>query len=119
MLIHRTILFSCVVAGLLVCPAFAVEPPGFFATHCVECHSPPANQGGLDLTALPRDFAQPEAFARWVKIHDRIQAGEMPPKTEARPPAEELQKITGWLQESLTTADRVRLQAAGKTAVGG
>ena len=107
MLIHRYILLYCVVAGLLASDLIAAEPLGFFAAHCVECHSPPANQGGLDLTALPRDFAQPEAFARWVKIHDRIQAGEMPPKTEARPKPEDLQQITGWLQESLTTADRL------------
>ena len=51
--------------------------------------TPTRTKGGLDLTALKPDFADAENFARWVKVHDRIESGEMPPKKKPRPPADE------------------------------
>src|SRR4030095_2787241 len=32
----------------------------------------------------------PANFQRWVKVHDRLKAGEMPPKEKKRPDAAEL-----------------------------
>ena len=42
--------------------------------------------GGLDLTSLPFDPANPTNFAQWVKVHDRLRAGEMPPKAVNKRP---------------------------------
>jgi hypothetical protein len=65
-------------------------PHKFFAAHCTECHDGDVKKGGLDLTALQADFANAEVFSRWVKIFDRIDTGEMPPKKRDRPPSGEL-----------------------------
>ena len=57
----------------------------FADRHCSSCHNDVDKEGGLDLTALdftPTDSAN---FLTWVKIHDRVQTGEMPPKEKKRP----------------------------------
>lgn len=61
-------------------PAKAAEMPRvFFEKHCFDGHDATEKQGGFDLGALKTDFADAENFARWVKVHDRIESGEMPP----------------------------------------
>ena len=51
----------------------------FLAAHCLACHNGDTKQGNLDLTALSFDLSNPKVFASWVKIHDRVRDGEMPP----------------------------------------
>ena len=89
----------------------------FMEKHCADCHDADQKAGGLDLAALTPDFGAPEAFARWVKVHDLIESGEMPPTKKPRPPADETAGVTRWLRASLTAADRARLDAEGRTAI--
>jgi hypothetical protein len=95
----------------------SAEPAAFFDAHCTSCHDTDEHKGNLDLTKLKRDFTDAENFARWVKIHDRIESGEMPPKKKPRPPAEELKAATASLNEALVKADRARLDAEVRTGV--
>src|SRR5205085_313969 len=44
----------------------------------------------------------------WVKIHDRVRSGEMPPKKEKRLPQSDLDLITGWLNSELSAVDAER-----------
>lgn len=53
---------------------------GFLQQHCVRCHSGDQPAGGLLLTAGPADLSNPDQRARWVYLHDRVAAGEMPPE---------------------------------------
>src|SRR4051794_13091765 len=62
----------------------------FLDRHCLECHESVTKKGGLDLTELASDLAAPQTFAQWVAVHDRVSAGEMPPKTKPRPEPAEL-----------------------------
>ncbi|MBV8879431.1 MAG: DUF1592 domain-containing protein [Planctomycetaceae bacterium] len=89
----------------------------YLEKHCVECHDAETKKGNLDLTALKADFANPDTFSRWVKVYDRVQAGEMPPKKKAAPAPTETQAMLGALKKSLLAADRARLDAQGRTAV--
>jgi hypothetical protein len=91
------------------------EPAAFFERHCTECHDRETKKGGLDLTALKPEYAKPDVFAKWVKVHDRIQSGEMPPKKQARPPAADVKAVTDRLKQSLVQAERARLDAQGRT----
>ena len=72
-------------------------------------------KGGLDLTALKFDPADPDNAAAWVKVHDRIAAGEMPPKSRPRPPAAEAAAATKSLHDDLVTAERTAAARDGKT----
>jgi hypothetical protein len=83
----------------------------FLENRCFDCHDAKTKKGNLDLTALQADFADADAFSRWVKVHDRIQCGEMPPKKKPRPDASEIKAVTGWLAESLINAERPRIDA--------
>ncbi|MEY4198510.1 MAG: hypothetical protein RLZZ265_250, partial [Verrucomicrobiota bacterium] len=97
-------------------PGRAAELAPFLARHCVECHDADTKKGNLDLTSLPSATAGAEAFARWVKVHDRIQSGEMPPKKKARPAPTEVQAITRSLADTLIAAEQRRLAEAPRTA---
>jgi hypothetical protein len=104
------------IIGALAIPASgrAQPPPQFFEDHCYSCHDSGTKAGGLDLTALKFDPADPENFARWVKIHDRIAAGEMPPKRKPRPPAADVARVTKSLHDDLVAAER-KAAASGRT----
>jgi mono/diheme cytochrome c family protein len=77
----------------------------FFQQHCVECHDSQTKEAGLDLSAVQLDLNTAESFARWVKIHDRIQSGEMPPKDRPRPEAPEAAELLQSLRQSLVAAE--------------
>ena len=98
--------------------AQSAKPPakGFFTKHCLECHDAETKKGSLDLTALQPDFADAENFARWLKVHDRVQAGEMPPKKAAQPTAAERQAFLRALGEEVKAAESVA-SAGGRTLV--
>ena len=105
------------ILALWLAASLQAEPKLFFEAHCSDCHNAETKKGGLDLSSLKRDFAKPEDFARWVKVYDRLEAGEMPPKKKARPPAEELRATTDWLRRSLSAAERAQLDAQGRTVL--
>ena len=109
--IHRAILPG------LIAVAVHAEPAAFFEKHCIECHDADTHKGGLDLTALKRDYADTENFARWVKVHDRIESGEMPPKKKARPGETELKNALASLSTDLVNAERARLDAQSRTGL--
>ncbi len=57
---------------------------GFLKQNCYDCHEGPLAEGGLDLTQLDNRLEDPATFARWVRIHDRVRSGEMPPPDYAK-----------------------------------
>lgn len=109
-----TLLFS-----LCINIATSAESPisPFTQKHCLDCHSKENPKADLNLETLSYDLTDPKTFARWVKIHDRVRAGEMPPKSEARPDAAELTKSMDALSAQLTAADLARRGAEGRATV--
>jgi hypothetical protein len=87
----------------------------FLQKHCLECHDADAKKGGLDLSALPFDTGNAKNFATWVKVHDRVHDGEMPPKKQARPDAAELQAFLHSLADPLVAADLDRESKEGRS----
>src|SRR5690348_1738040 len=84
------------VAGVLVAGAASLRAAttfpdagvlAFTDRYCTTCHNDVDREGGLDLTSLPYTPDNSDNFATWVKVHDRVQAGEMPPKEKKRPAA--------------------------------
>ncbi len=84
----------------------------FLETHCIDCHDADLNKGGLDLDALGHDLNDPATMARWVRIQDRVESGEMPPKKKKRPSGAELIAFIEPLADALTDA-----HSAAKAAV--
>ena len=103
------------IALALSFPAWADEAAGLpkplqksFEEHCLECHDSDTKKGGLDLTKLRMQFQDSAQFAEWVKVHDRVRSGEMPPKKKTRPPQADVALITNWLNSELSAADAER-----------
>ncbi len=105
------------VGGFTITCAADLKLDSFFARHCTECHDKDTKKGNLDLTSLKPDFADADNFARWVKVHDRIESGEMPPKKKARPPAKDTAAMVKWLRESLLKAEQAKLAGTGRTGL--
>ncbi len=106
------------VVALLASASFApAAGPAFFEKHCASCHDGETKAGGLDLAALAFDPANDENFARWVKLYDRVESGEMPPKKKPRPDPAERAAALKALKAPLLAAEAKRHAGAGRTAV--
>lgn len=97
----------------------AVPTPGraFLEQHCIECHDSDVKKGDLDLTSLSFDPSDPALFARWVRVHDKVAGGEMPPKKKAQPPGPEREAFLASLAKPLTEADFARQSEYGRGIV--
>ena len=74
---------ALVIVASLLLPAFAQMPSGLRTAidkTCLGCHSGAAAKGGLDFASLSFDLGNRVTRERWVRVHDRIEKGEMPPK---------------------------------------
>ncbi len=97
-----------VVSSCSMPAVFAEENPAaikFFAGYCIDCHGKSTQEAALDLTSLPWDLKNPDHFRRWLKIHDRIEAGEMPPKVADQPTHGERSKVLKELKTSLIAGE--------------
>lgn len=57
----------------------------FLANNCLDCHAGASAEAGLDLSVLATNLEKPAAFDSWVKVVDRVSAGEMPPPEDSAP----------------------------------
>lgn len=109
-----------VVLPLLVAAAAAAPaaPPAaaraFLEQHCTSCHDSVEKKGNLDLEALAFSPADPRNHAFWVKLHDRVVAGEMPPARKPRPGVDETSAFLGALSKELVAAETARLAEEGR-----
>lgn len=79
----------------------------FLSRYCIDCHGAASPAAALDLTSLPQEFANPEFSRRWVKIFDRISAGEMPPAKSVPLPDADRTAFTEQLRRAITEAEQV------------
>src|SRR5437773_5291161 len=108
----KAVVGFCLLMPLAASPGAAelsVAERGFVERYCYECHDRDTMKGGLDLTALKLDLANPTNFSTWVLVHDRVSHGEMPPKKEARPEEAALTTFTQALFDRLMSAERASM----------
>ena len=87
----------------------AVAPPdiaAFVENYCAKCHNDVDKESNLDLTSVPFALDDPANFQRWAAVHDRLNAGEMPPKKKKRPEAAELEQFIHRLASSLEAQEQ-------------
>ena len=101
--------------GLLALALPAKELAPFLDKHCLECHDSQTRKGDFDLEALKFAPTDPRNLAAWVKVHDQIATGEMPPRKKARPDAAAQSAYLADLGGKLAAADSARLAAEGRT----
>jgi len=117
--VERTFLYPAFIAASLLCGvSFANEAPikgsvEFFDQYCGECHYEDQS-GGLDLSVLTFDPGNRDNFATWVRMLDRVTAGEMPPRKKPRPAHADLETFTQAVSASLTTFEKERTARDGR-----
>lgn len=52
----------------------------FLQRYCLDCHTGPDAENGFDIVGLGNDLQRPEVMAKWVRLFDRVERNEMPPK---------------------------------------
>jgi hypothetical protein len=87
----------------------------FTDKYCTGCHNSAAKLGGLDLSSLQFEPDKPANFAEWVKVNDRLRAGEMPPKAiTKRPDLTEQKAFVDDLATRLVAAEKKRSAELGR-----
>jgi Protein of unknown function (DUF1587) len=73
-----------------------------------------SRKGQLDLTGLKFDVSDLANRAVWIKVHDRVKAGEMPPRGKAPPDADRQKTFFEGLARSIVSAERAELAGEGR-----
>ena len=94
---------------------FPAQAQEFIESNCLDCHDAESKKGGLDLESLPFDLDDEAVFARWVRIHDRVRDGEMPPKEKLDEPA--VTGFVGAIAAPMVAAHRARVATEGRATL--
>lgn len=107
--------FVLVMASPLI--LFANELPAsvslLLQQSCFECHNQDTAEGGLDLTSLSFEWNDRVVRERWVRAHDRIENGEMPPQPSVLP-IESRKALVTLLRKAIHDADVAEIAAHGR-----
>jgi hypothetical protein len=89
-----------------------------FEQHCVKCHSGESPKGDLTLEPLLQDGASNEAaLASWGNVLEKLETGEMPPKSKPRPSADEKRVAVVWLEEKILAERALQRNAEGRVVL--
>ncbi len=109
----RSSLVLCVILSLAgagtVCGAEPFE--AFLEKHCVRCHGPQKEEGDIRIDRLSRDFKAGLDSHHWAEAIDKVNSGEMPPKTEPQPTQDELSAFVTNLDARLKEGRAARMAA--------
>ncbi len=122
---HISCALSVLLAIVTATTAWAVlaeEQREFIANHCIDCHQGSGAEAGLDLSKLEREWLAGKStaeiaggdFDTWVKVFDRVAAGEMPPPDAEVVPEAELKQFLASTEKWLTDFQRDEFQQSGR-----
>lgn len=89
----------------------------FLEQRCFDCHGEDVQKGGLRLDNLAFDYTDAVKARTWIKVLDRVEAGEMPPKKKERPPQAQLSAFSSTLKQQLLTAESARQKEEGRVVL--
>jgi Protein of unknown function (DUF1592)/Protein of unknown function (DUF1588)/Protein of unknown function (DUF1587)/Protein of unknown function (DUF1585)/Protein of unknown function (DUF1595)/Planctomycete cytochrome C len=115
----KRVVFLCLVASHLAleCRAqsFPSEMTKIIDQHCVACHDGEAKEGNPDLLSLTKQPITPDSLETWIKVHDRVQTGEMPPAGEPRLSESSLNRFLTSVAEQIVETERRMLAETGRS----
>jgi hypothetical protein len=68
---------------------------------CLECHATDAAESDLDLEQFATLDDVRRATRKWIKVAERLDTGEMPPKGAPKPSTEQRRRLHGWIERYL------------------
>lgn len=88
--------------------ADAADIVPFLAKNCIACHGDGHAEAGLNLSDLNSDLSDLQTAERWIRIHDRVQSGEMPPAEADQPTTSERDSFVAAAAERIRQAESSR-----------
>ena len=82
---------------------------------CIDCHDADTDTP-LNFEKLGHDLSDAATFRQWVKIFDRVDKGEMPPKKKKRPDSVLKNSALAALKADLSAANLKEQAAQGRVA---
>ena len=86
----------------------------FIEENCASCHNSTDKVARLDLTTLSYDPEDRGNFTLWVKVHDKVEAGEMPPKSQPRPEADQAKAFVTGLANAFVASEQRQMGGEGR-----
>lgn len=111
--------FMCFLAVLATAnPISAADLPetvfSFLDQHCIECHDDVVSKAELNLLDLEFDPANPANFARWQRVFERVELGEMPPEKKPQPEEKEKHEFLTDLSKPMVAWDQADIEKNGR-----
>jgi len=96
------ILTSCIAAQVASSKAhgFSEDFDKLYNASCIACHNN-ADLTPLNLKTLSRDLDDGRAFQTWIRVYDRVTAGEMPPRDGPKASNDITREAMGALRKAL------------------
>ena len=86
-------------------PQFEEDMRGFIERHCALCHDDFEPEAELDLSRFSTlELARRESEV-WFAVEERLLKGDMPPKSEPAPSAEEIARALAWISAEFGSID--------------
>ena len=92
-----------------------VGAKNFISDNCIRCHNDVKKTARLDLKSLAYDPEDPGNFALWVKIHDRVAAGEMPPEESKQPDPTKRAAFVASLADTFVASESRQMAGEGRS----
>jgi mono/diheme cytochrome c family protein len=96
---------------------YATHIRPFLDKHCIDCHGTDSAKAGLRLDSLAPAFADADRERLWIKVLERLEAGDMPPRKRPRPLPADRNQIVSWINDRLLEADRRAQPPRGSLAL--
>jgi mono/diheme cytochrome c family protein len=103
----------CSVSAAEIAASAGATTQKSFKTYCIDCHDDATATAGLSLESLAADYDN----SAWIRIHDRIKSGEMPPADSPQPTPKEREAAVASLAKNLNAAAAARQKAEGRVVL--
>ena len=85
--------------------------------HCYDCHDEGMKEGDLNLVDMPFKLGDKKNYKQWVRVFERVDTGEMPPKKKKPLPTEIKQDLKKFVAASLTSYDQELTENSGRSVL--
>ena len=82
-------------------------------TYCFGCHDAASAKGDLDLETALTQRPLVKNRLLWENVAERIRSGDMPPKKEAQPSAQDRLRLRAWLKKEVVEFDYATVRNPG------
>jgi hypothetical protein len=89
----------------------------FLDQHCVSCHGPKKEKGGVRLHTMGTISETPQFANTWLEVREQLLSGEMPPEDEKQPSEAARKAVIAWIDAEVERAQRESASTGGKVVM--